>query len=106
KVAAAMLEVSIDDLSFVRGGVQVQGAPERRLSLGEISQAAQQGVGLPDGERGLKDDADFAADISAIPFAATVVVVKIERETGRIHIDRMVVVDDIGTVVNPLIVYG
>ena len=106
KVAAAMLEVSVDDLSFVRGGVQVQGAPERRLSLGEISQAAQEGVGLPDGERGLKDDADFAAEISAIPFAATVVVVKIERETGRIHIDRMVVVDDIGTVVNPLIVYG
>ncbi|MGE3273452.1 MAG: xanthine dehydrogenase family protein molybdopterin-binding subunit, partial [Chloroflexota bacterium] len=106
KVAAAMLEVSVEDLSFVRGGVQVQGAPERRLELGEIAQAAQQGVGLPEGERGLKDDADFAADVSAIPFAATVAVVKIDRDTGRVHLDRMVVVDDIGTVVNPLIVYG
>jgi aerobic carbon-monoxide dehydrogenase large subunit len=106
KVAAAMLEVSVDDLSFVRGGVQVQGAPERRLELGEIAQAAQEGIGLPEGERGLKDDADFSAEVSAIPFAATVVVVRIERETGRVHVERMVVVDDIGTVVNPLIVYG
>ncbi|MCC7370275.1 MAG: xanthine dehydrogenase family protein molybdopterin-binding subunit [Chloroflexi bacterium] len=106
KVAAAMLEVSVEDLAFVRGGVQVQGAPERRLGLSEIAAAAQQGVGLADGERGLKDDADFAADVSAIPFAATVVVVSVEKETGRVNVERMVVVDDIGTVVNPLIVYG
>ena len=32
--------------------------------------------------------------------------VRIERETGRVTLDRMIVVDDIGTVVNPLIVYG
>jgi carbon-monoxide dehydrogenase large subunit len=106
KVAAAMLEVSPDDLSFVRGGVQVQGAPERRLELAEIAQAAAEGVGLPEGERGLKDDTDFAAEVSAIPFAASVAVVTIERETGRVKLDRMIVVDDIGTVVNPLIVYG
>jgi len=35
-----------------------------------------------------------------------VAVVKIERETGTVKLDRMIVVDDIGTVVNPLIVYG
>ena len=106
KVAAAMLEVSPEDLAFVRGGVQVQGAPEQRLELAEIAAAAKEGVGLPEGERGLKDDADFSAEVSAIPFAASVAVVKIERETGRVKLDRMIVVDDIGTVVNPLIVYG
>ena len=106
KVAAAMLEVSAEDLVFVRGGVQVQGAPEQRLELAEIAAAAKEGVGLPEGERGLKDEADFAAEVSAIPFAASVAVVKIERETGRVKLDRMIVVDDIGTVVNPLIVYG
>jgi aerobic carbon-monoxide dehydrogenase large subunit len=106
KVAAAMLEVSPEDLVFVRGGVQVQGAPEQRLELGEIARAAAEGVGLPEGERGLKDDTDFQAEVSAIPFAASIAVVKIERETGRVHLDRLIVVDDIGTVVNPLIVYG
>ena len=106
RVASAMLEVSQDDLVFVRGGVQVQGAPEQRLELAEIAAAAREGVGLSEGESGLRDESDFAADVSAIPFAATVAVVKIERETGRVTLDRMIVVDDIGTVVNPLIVYG
>jgi aerobic carbon-monoxide dehydrogenase large subunit len=84
----------------------VQGAPERRLELAEIAQAAAEGIGLPEGERGLKDDTDFAAEVSAIPFAASVAIVKIDRDTGRVKLDRMIVVDDIGTVVNPLIVYG
>ncbi len=106
KVASAMLEVSAEDLEFVRGGVQVQGAPEQRIELAAIAAAANEGIGLPEGESGLKDDADFAADVSAIPFAATIAVVTIERETGRVKLDRLVVVDDIGTVVNPLIVYG
>jgi carbon-monoxide dehydrogenase large subunit len=106
KVAAAMLEVAVEDLAFVRGGVQVTGAPEQRLELGEIAAAAKEGIGLPEGESGLKDDADFSAEVSAIPFAASVAVVKIERETGRVKLDRMIVVDDIGTVVNPMIVYG
>jgi carbon-monoxide dehydrogenase large subunit len=101
-----MLEVSPEDLSFVRGGVQVTGAPERRLELAEIAQAAAEGIGLPEGERGLKDDTDFQAEVSAIPFAASVAVVTVERETGRVKLDRLIVVDDIGTVVNPLIVYG
>jgi carbon-monoxide dehydrogenase large subunit len=105
-VASAMLEVSQEDLAFVRGGVQVQGAPEQRLELAEIAAAAKEGVGLSAGESGLKDQADFSAEVSAIPFAATVAVVTIERETGTVKLDRMVVVDDIGTVVNPLIVYG
>jgi carbon-monoxide dehydrogenase large subunit len=106
KVAAAVLEVSADDLAFVRGGVQVQGAPERRLELDAIAAAAREGIGLDDGERGLRDDTDFQADVSAIPFAASVAVVIVERETGRVRLDRLIVVDDIGTVVNPLIVYG
>jgi carbon-monoxide dehydrogenase large subunit len=106
KVAAAVLEVSPEDLSFVRGGVQVQGAPEQRLELAEIAQAAKEGIGLPEGERGLQDSSDFSAEVSAIPFAASVAVVTIERETGRVKLERMIVVDDIGTVVNPLIVYG
>jgi len=106
RVAAAMLEVSPDDLSYVRGGVEVQGAPEQRLELSAIAEAAERGVGLPDGERGLKDDIQFEVDGAAIPFAASIAVLKIDRETGRVTVERFIVVDDIGTVVNPLIVYG
>jgi len=90
----------------VRGGVEVSGAPERRLELIQIAEAAQRGVGLPDGERGLKDDIQFEVDGAAIPFAATIAVVRIDRDTGRVNLERIVAVDDIGTVVNPLIVDG
>ena len=45
-----------------RAASRSQGAPERRLELAEIAAGGGGGVGLPEGERGLKDDTDFAAD--------------------------------------------
>jgi carbon-monoxide dehydrogenase large subunit len=106
QVASAMLEVSAADLEYVSGGVQVKGAPERRLELGQIAAAAQQGIGVPADDRGLKDDTDFQPGGDAIPFAATVAVVRIDRDTGNVKLERLVAVDDIGTVVNPLVVDG
>jgi len=105
-VAAALLEAAADDLVYARGGVEVAGAPDRRVSLAELALAADRGTGLPPGERGLRHEGSFAPAGDAIPFAATVAVVTIERETGRVHLDRVVAVDDCGTVVNPLIVDG
>ncbi|MFN8522277.1 MAG: xanthine dehydrogenase family protein molybdopterin-binding subunit [Chloroflexota bacterium] len=106
QVASAMLEVSVDDLAFVGGGVQVKGAPERRLELGTLAAAARKGTGLPEGLNSLTAEQTFAADGNAIPFAAVLSVVKIDRDTGRVKLDRLVAVDDIGTAVNPLIVDG
>jgi carbon-monoxide dehydrogenase large subunit len=106
RVAAALLEASTDDLVYTGGAVQVRGVPERRVELGDIARAALDGIGLPDGERGLGDQDRFEAGGSVIPFAATVAVVRIDRETGRVRLERLVAVDDVGTVVNPLIVDG
>jgi aerobic carbon-monoxide dehydrogenase large subunit len=106
RVAAALLEVSADDLVYAGGAVQVRGVPERRLELAEIARAALDGVGLSPDERGLSEQDRFEAGGSAIPFAATVAVVRVDRETGRVRLERLVAVDDIGTVVNPLIVDG
>jgi carbon-monoxide dehydrogenase large subunit len=106
RVAASLLETSPDDLVYAEGGVEVVGAPERRVSLAEIARAAREGTGLPDSERGLKDDTSFQPGGDAVPFGATVAVVSIDRDTGRVSLDRLVVVDDCGTAVNPLIVEG
>jgi aerobic carbon-monoxide dehydrogenase large subunit len=106
RVAAGMLEAAPDDLEYRRGGVEVRGAPERRVELAEIARFAAESGALGDGERGLRDETTFAADGSAIPFAATVAVVRIDRESGRVRLERIVAVDDIGTVVNPVIVDG
>ncbi|GAH37401.1 unnamed protein product, partial [marine sediment metagenome] len=45
QVAAALLETSMGDLVYAQGGVQVVGAPERRVSLAELARAAEQGLG-------------------------------------------------------------
>ena len=95
QLAAGLLEVSVEDLTYARGGVEVVGVPDRRLSLAQIAAAA------PDG---LRHDGSFGGQGDAVPFGAAVAVVSIDRDTGRITLERFVVVDDCGTVVNPLIV--
>lgn len=97
QVAAGLLEVSVDDLTYADGRVHVLGVPERYVTLSQTA-AATPG--------GLRDGTNFAAPADAIPFSATVAVVNIDRETGRVHLERLVAVDDCGTVVNPLIVDG
>jgi aerobic carbon-monoxide dehydrogenase large subunit len=97
-VAAGVLEVSLDDVEYVDGGVQVVGVPDRRLTLSQIAAAA--------GPAGLRQDDNFAAPGDAVPFGATIAVVSIDRDTGKIHLERLIAVDDCGTVVNPLIVDG
>ncbi|MBV9580101.1 MAG: xanthine dehydrogenase family protein molybdopterin-binding subunit [Chloroflexi bacterium] len=97
QLAAGLLEVSIEDLTFGRGGVEVVGVPERRLTLAQIA-AATPG--------GLRQDGSFGGQGDAVPFGTAVAVVQIDRDTGRVELERLIVVDDCGTVVNPLIVFG
>jgi carbon-monoxide dehydrogenase large subunit len=97
QLAAGLLEVSVEDLAYVAGGVQVAGVPDRRLTLAHIAAAAP---------GGLRYDGNFAGQGDAVPFGAAIAVVSIDRETGRVKLERLVVVDDCGTVVNPLIVLG
>jgi carbon-monoxide dehydrogenase large subunit len=98
QIGAGLLEVAVDDVQYVNGGVQVVGVPDRRLSLAQIAASA--------GPGGLREDDNFAANGDAVPFGATIAVVNIDRETGKVHIERLVAVDDCGTAVNPLIVDG
>jgi aerobic carbon-monoxide dehydrogenase large subunit len=106
QVASAMLETSPSDLVYTQGAVEVKGVPDRRLRLAEIAQAANDGVGLTDGERGLTHENRFEPTDDTVPFGTTIAVVRIDRETGRVNLERLITVDDCGTVVNPMIVDG
>ena len=97
QIASGLLEVSADDLAYANGSVHVVGVPDRRLSLGEIARANADGLRHAD---------SFVSPGDAVPFGATVAVVNIDRDTGRVRLERLVAVDDCGTVVNPLIVDG
>jgi aerobic carbon-monoxide dehydrogenase large subunit len=107
QVAASLLEAQSADLEYVGGGVRVRGAPERSTSLAQIAQASWAGLGLPPGlQPGLEETVFFAPKGEAVSFGAYLAQVAIERDTGRLTVERLVAVDDCGTVVNPLLLEG
>ena len=98
ETAADLLEASADDVVVVDGGLAVAGVPAKAVSWGEIAAAA------PGGR--LWAEEDFAQEEGTYPFGAHVAVVEVDTETGRVTLQRLIAVDDCGTVINPTIVEG
>jgi carbon-monoxide dehydrogenase large subunit len=106
-LAGQVLEAGPDDLEFRDGGVQVRGAPGRRVSLGELASAAAPGMPLPDGmQPGLEATHYFLAPRATFASGLHVVVIEIDRETLAIKVLDYAVVSDAGPLINPLIVEG
>ena len=106
-IGAHMLEVAAEDVEFTNGEVQVKGAPGRSKSFAEIAFAAWMGSALPPGmEGGLEATAVYDPPNCTFPFGAHVCTVEVDRDTGSVRILRYVAVDDVGPVINPMIVDG
>jgi aerobic carbon-monoxide dehydrogenase large subunit len=90
------------------GGFAVAGAPTRTKTWAEVGMASYQGGALPEGMRigGLEELVHFEASNFTYPAGAYGCVVGIDRETGRVDVERFVAVDDCGTVINPLLAHG
>jgi len=107
RLAARLLEASPKDLQPVRGGFQVKGVPERMIGWNRIAEFAHRGMGLPPEETpGLEATVFFRQDLPAFAFGAGIAVVSVDRETGRVRLERLVAVDDCGNAINPLLVDG
>ncbi|HEY5429228.1 MAG TPA: aerobic carbon-monoxide dehydrogenase large subunit [Solirubrobacteraceae bacterium] len=115
-VAAAMLEVSPDDLEWHNdhgdpGGRGarwfVRGDPEQGATIPEIAMAARGTVELPPGvETGLDAETVYDPPNLTFPFGAYICVVTIDPGTGKVRVERFVAVDDCGTRINPMIIEG
>jgi carbon-monoxide dehydrogenase large subunit len=106
RIAAHMLETAAEDIDFEDGLYTVRGT-NRSLSLTEAAAATYAPVGLPaELGVGLEAVGYFAADKQNYPNGCHVVEVEIDPETGEIRVDRFVAVDDVGTVINPLLADG
>lgn len=106
RIAAHLLEASVEDMEFDEGRYQVKGAPDRAKTLKEIAAAAY-GAALPDDiDTGLETTDFFRPPDTTFPFGADVVAVEIDRETGQVKLTRYIAVDDCGTVISPLLVDG
>jgi aerobic carbon-monoxide dehydrogenase large subunit len=104
--AAHLLEASEDDLEFRDGRFGVRGT-DRGLGIQEVALAAFAGHNLPDGaEPSIDGSATFDPENFSFPHGTHLCAMEVDTETGASTMRKYVCVDDIGNVVNPLIVEG
>src|SRR5690606_38152459 len=107
RFAAHMLEAAEDDLEFSGGRFTVRGTEHPSASIQEVALAAFAAHDLPDGvEPSLDSDAAYEPSDFSYPHGTHLCAVEVDTETGEVRIRSYVAVDDVGTVVNPLIVDG
>jgi len=105
-IAAHMLKVDTSDLKFDEG-VFSTSKTNRTLSVKEIAVASFEPANLPTGiEPGLFATAVYRAPVNNYPNGCHVCELEIDRETGKVDITRYSVVDDFGTVLNPMLLHG
>jgi carbon-monoxide dehydrogenase large subunit len=105
-IAAHMLKVDDADLKF-DDGVFSTSKTNRTLTVKELAAAALEPANLPDGmEPGLTATAVYRAPVNNYPNGCHVCEVEIDMETGKTDIVRYSVVDDFGTMLNPMILHG
>jgi carbon-monoxide dehydrogenase large subunit len=109
-IAAKLLEVSVSDLTLVEGHVKVIGT-DRQLSLADVAHVWYRKPQLlpPDVDpAGLEVTAGYKAkvDTGTFSYACHATTVAVDTETGQVEILDYVIVEDGGTLVNPMIVDG
>jgi carbon-monoxide dehydrogenase large subunit len=105
-IAAHMLKVGEADLKFDEG-VFSTNKTNRTLSVKEIAAASFETANLPGGmEPALFATAVYKAPVNNYPNGCHICELEIDRETGKVDITRYSVVDDFGTVLNPLLLHG
>ncbi|MFC4535082.1 xanthine dehydrogenase family protein molybdopterin-binding subunit [Sphaerisporangium dianthi] len=105
-IAAHMLEASADDVEFDGGTFKVRGT-ESGKTIQEVALAAFAAHDLPDGvEPTLDSDATFDPENFSFPHGTHLCAMEVDIETGATKIRSYVAVDDVGKVVNPMIVEG
>jgi carbon-monoxide dehydrogenase large subunit len=109
KIAAHQLEAAEEDLVYDRndGSIYVKGSPGQRKSFFDISFGSYSAHNLPDDiEPGLEETSFYDPSNFTFPNSAHICQVEIDAETGHIQIQKYVAVDDVGNVINPMIVEG
>jgi aerobic carbon-monoxide dehydrogenase large subunit len=106
KIAGHLLEAAADDIAFAEGRFTVVGT-DRAVPLKEVVKAAFLPGKLPPGmEGGFYETGTFSPESDTFPNGTHLCEVEIDPETGEVRVVGYVVVDDVGTVINPLTLKG
>ena len=107
KIAAHLLEASEDDLDFADGKFSVRGTPGAGIGIQEVALAIFAAHNYPEGvEPSIDAEATFDPENFSFPHGTHICAMEIDTETGFAKIRKYACVDDVGTIVNPLIVEG
>jgi len=108
KIAAHLLEASEHDLEVADDAFFVRGTPGKNVSWGDVAWASFQPLRLPPELQtgSLEEHLYQESPNFSYPSGAYGCVVEIDRDTGEVSIVDMVLVDDCGTVINPLLAEG
>jgi carbon-monoxide dehydrogenase large subunit len=106
RLAAHLLEAHADDVRLGAGGFAVAGVPDRFVPWADVARLAWRGR-LPAGEEpGLEASHVLAPEHEVWSGGAVVAAVRVEHDTGALRLERLVWIDDAGTIVNPLLADG
>ncbi|NQW18857.1 MAG: molybdopterin-dependent oxidoreductase [Chloroflexi bacterium] len=106
-IAAHQMGVPEKQVEYSNGTFIVEDIPERSLAFGDVALEAYLAKDLPPGmEPGLEATSFFDPDNFTWPFGAHVAIVEIDPDTGDVQLKRYLAVDDVGNVMNPMIVDG
>jgi carbon-monoxide dehydrogenase large subunit len=105
-IAAHLLEASVDDLEYSGGRFSVKGT-DQGLAIGEIATAVFTAHNLPDDvEPSIDAEATYDPINFNYPHGTHLCAMEVDTETGAVKMRKYVCCDDIGNIINPLIVAG
>jgi carbon-monoxide dehydrogenase large subunit len=106
RIAAEMLEAAVADVTFEDGQFRITGT-DRFVDLTQVARAAHDPAKLPPGETpGIDELGAFQAIAVTFPNGTHICEVEIDKETGVTEIVRYTAVEDLGRVLNPMLVAG
>jgi carbon-monoxide dehydrogenase large subunit len=104
-IAAHLMEAAAEDIVPVEGGFAVAGVPDRKITWRQIAATAYSRP-IPGLEPGLQETVFFDPGREAWGFGAHVALVRVDRDTGQPQLEKLVLVDDCGVIINPMLVEG
>ncbi len=106
RIAAELLEAAVVDIEFFNARFTIIGT-DRSVSLADVARAAHEPAHIPPGEEGgLVESGEFTPSAVTFPNGTHVCEVEIDGETGVTTIVRYSAVEELGRVLNPMIVAG
>lgn len=106
KMAAEVLEAAVDDIEFRDGNFRIAGT-DRAVTLGEIATASFDDTKRPDDvQPGLYSSEDYVPEAPTFPNGCHVCELEVDPDTGVTDILRYTIEDDVGRVINPLLLEG